>query len=340
MALNPSRNMILLDRHTIQSAMLIPPHQLLEESDQPAIVLNLQSLTRLNPSLLRDVVAWCRRLPCPVIGLGDMHLSSSPCADAIVDGDSDLNLILRRIQANPQAASVLVQVLRTIENLSFENGLVVESLAYATLQSGQEFTRWLAQHQKKELPELTEDAGPAVLANRQGDLLTLTLNRPQTDNAYSVEMRDGLMEKLQLVSLDDSIQHVYVNALGRCFCTGGELSEFGLVASPLAGHLIRSQLSPARLVLAAASRYHFHVHKACVGSGLEIPACAGRLTASPRTLFWLPELTMGLIPGAGGCVSISRRIGRQRTAYMVLMNKKIDANRALEWGLIDEILDQ
>ncbi len=155
-----------------------------------------------------------------------------------------------------------------------------------------------------------------------------------------MEMRDEMLQALRLVALDRSIQTVRVSANGRCFCTGGELAEFGSVSSPIDGHMIRSQALPASLLLADSARYHFHVHKACVGSGIEIPACAGYLTAAPKTTFWLPELSMGLIPGAGGCVSISRRIGRRRTAYLVLMNKKIDAARALAWGLIDAITPQ
>ena len=214
----------------------------------------------------------------------------------------------------------------------------VESLGYATLQSGEEFKRWLAQHRVQNPVPPAREVGSPVLLDRQGDQLTLVLNQPENDNAFSVEMRDALWEAFKLVELDDSIRQVNVSAVGRCFCTGGELSEFGLISSPATAHLIRSQVSSAKLLLSSADRYHFHVHKACVGSGIELPACAGRLTAASKTVFWLPELSMGLIPGAGGCVSISRRIGRRRTAYLVLMNKKIDAKKALEWGLIDGIV--
>jgi enoyl-CoA hydratase/carnithine racemase len=72
---------------------------------------------------------------------------------------------------------------------------------------------------------------------------------------------------------------------------------------------------------------------------LEIAAFAGRLTAMPDAWFQLPELAMGLIPGAGGCVSVPRRIGRQRAALMILSGKRINATTALRWGLIDAIED-
>ena len=81
------------------------------------------------------------------------------------------------------------------------------------------------------------------------------------------------------------------------------------------------------------------MHGACIGSGIEFPAFAGRLVAVADAHFQLPELRFGLIPGAGGCVSLSRRIGRQRATWLLLSGKRITARRALEWGLIDAVVD-
>ena len=65
-----------------------------------------------------------------------------------------------------------------------------------------------------------------------------------------------------------------------------------------------------------------------------------RLTASPEAWFQLPELAMGILPGAGGCVSLTRRIGRQRTALMILSGKRLNARQALAWGLVDAVMDE
>ena len=328
---------MLLNSHSILSALKQTAGELLAGSDSSFLVLDLDDLSQLRSSDLSDLVQWISRQFCPVIGLGSPQSILANSVDVVVESASELQCISRRILANPQAATVLVQVLRTIEHLPALEGLVVESLGYATLQSGAEHIRWLAQHQQKSSSIPNEGSGPPILVERENNRLTLVLNRPENDNAYSVEMRNALVEMFTLVNLDESIELVNITANGRCFSTGGDLSEFGKVSTPTLGHLIRSEVFPARLMLANPERFHVHVHKACIGSGLEIPACAGRLTAAPKTLFWLPELSMGLIPGAGGCVSISKRIGRQRTAYMVLMNKKIDAQTALDWGLIDAI---
>jgi enoyl-CoA hydratase/carnithine racemase len=66
-------------------------------------------------------------------------------------------------------------------------------------------------------------------------------------------------------------------------------------------------------------------------------AYCGWVLAQPDTVFGLPELSLGLLPGAGGTVSITRRIGRWRTAYLVLSGRRIDAATALRWGLVDEL---
>jgi enoyl-CoA hydratase/carnithine racemase len=70
---------------------------------------------------------------------------------------------------------------------------------------------------------------------------------------------------------------------------------------------------------------------------VELPAFAGRVAARADATFWLPELALGLCPGAGGTVSLPRRIGRQRTAWLALSGRAIDARTALDWGLVDEV---
>ena len=88
-----------------------------------------------------------------------------------------------------------------------------------------------------------------------------------------------------------------------------------------------------------ADRVVAHVHGPCVGAGVELPAFAGRVVARSDTTFLLPEVAMGLVPGAGGTASIPRRVGRHRTAYLALSGRPIDATTALEWGLVDALDD-
>jgi len=79
------------------------------------------------------------------------------------------------------------------------------------------------------------------------------------------------------------------------------------------------------------------VKGACIGAGIELPAFAGRIEAAADAIFQLPEVSMGLVPGAGGTVSLPRRIGCHRSAWLALTGQAIDASTALSWGLIDEV---
>jgi enoyl-CoA hydratase/carnithine racemase len=150
-------------------------------------------------------------------------------------------------------------------------------------------------------------------------------------------MRDALVEALQLALVDSSIQEVVLRGEGDSFCSGGDLDEFGSLSNPAEAHAIRSTRSPAMLMTRLADRIRAEVHGACLGAGIELPAFAKRVIATEDAFFQLPEVALGLVPGAGGSVSLPRRIGRQKTAWLGLSGSRIDAQTALAWGLVDEV---
>lgn len=283
-----------------------------------------------------SVADWLRSLPAPSIAIGDPSSPLAALCDAVVASLDEARPLIDRIGRTPLAATVLVQLLRATEGMPLESALFAESLAYSTLQAGPEYRDWLSAH-RAEAPAVHTDTGPAVLMEREEDRLDLVLNRASNRNGMTVEMRDALVEALQLVLADDSVQTVHLRGLGKCFSTGGDLTEFGSAPDPATAHLVRSLALPGRLLAECASRATVRVHGACVGSGIEFPAFAGRIVATPDAWFQLPELKFGLIPGAGGTVSITRRIGRQRLAGWVLSGRRIDVATALDWGLIDAI---
>lgn len=300
-----------------------------------ALLVNLTATTALDGEAETMAVAWLRAAGCPVIGVGQGSGALPAACDARVADTDAAAPLLEGIRAAPLAVATAMQLLRVTEDLPLEAALQAESLAYATLQAGPEYRMWLEAHQPGEI--LVSDEGPAVLMERAGAHLRLRLNRASRRNAMSVEMRDALIEALSLVAVDTDIAGVTLDALGACFSTGGDLDEFGTAPDPVTGHLVRGLALPGRELAACAERVTVRVHGACVGSGIEFPAFAGHITAAPGAWFQLPELGFGLIPGAGGCVSIPRRIGRQRTAWMMLSRARIKARTALDWGLIDAI---
>ncbi|MGM7671121.1 enoyl-CoA hydratase/isomerase family protein [Microbacterium sp. A93] len=240
------------------------------------------------------------------------------------------------VRSRPAAAEILVRLLRASTELPVETALEMESLAYGTLLGGAGFKDWL-HHRKPPSPSLTL-ADPVIL-ERTGDRLVITLNDPDRHNAYSARMRDALIEALTVPLADDSISAVQITGAGRSLCSGADLGEFGLANDLAVAHLVRTQQHVGRAVATLGDRVHVQAQGACIGAGIEIPAFASRITATPGAFFRLPELQMGLIPGAGGCVSIPRRIGRFRTLYMVLSGITVRADRALRWGLIDTLED-
>ncbi len=217
---------------------------------------------------------------------------------------------------------------------SVPNGLVLESLTYSTLQSGEEFGAWLSERGPAEVPP---DPEPPVLGERVGSALHITLNRPHRANAVSAGLRDALVEQLRVAGADPSIEGVVIRGAGRSFCAGGDLAEFGSTPDPAVGHATRLTRSAGWWVHRLSSRTRVHVHGACIGAGIEVPCFAGEVLAAADTRIRLPEVAMGLVPGAGGTVSMPRRIGPQRTAYLGITGRELDVDEALAWGLVDRI---
>jgi enoyl-CoA hydratase/carnithine racemase len=237
----------------------------------------------------------------------------------------------------PRASVSLVNLLRITGQLSIMDGLVAESAVYSMLLAGGEFARWLATHPR---PATGDDSHAAVVLDRTGATLGVTLDRPLRRNAFNRAMRDELIAAFDLAAADPLIERVVLGGAGTCFCSGGDLAEFGTSADVSTAHLIRLDRSVALRIDRCQDRVVAHLHGACVGAGIEIPSFAGRVVARPDAFFQLPEVAMGLVPGAGGTVGITRRIGRWRTAYLALSGVRLDASTALDWGLVDAVADE
>jgi enoyl-CoA hydratase/carnithine racemase len=289
----------------------------------------------------------------PLIGFGDASHPLAPMLDTVIESPVSVDGLARHVARAPHAAAVAAQLLRGIEGLPTDRALQFESFCYALLQGSGEHARWLAARAHAARDSGVRDhardvsGGPRppsaagrVVVDRCGAELHIVLDRPLSRNAIDRAMRDQLVEALSVAAADPEVRSIKLRALGAAFSVGGDLEEFGTTRDPATAHLIRSRSSPALAIGTRADILDAHVHGACIGAGLEIAAFAARLSASSEAWFQLPELSMGLIPGAGGCVSLPRRIGRQRTLLMILSGRRINARTALRWGLIDEIEPQ
>lgn len=297
----------------------------------PLAVIHADGIDGDDPRLV-DAVAATRSLPCVLLAEVSDGAVLAPLIDAAIDAD-DLALIVARVTETPLAATALVLLLRAALNRSVDEGLVAESTTYSMLQGGPEFERW---RRERPMTARAEPAGPAVEVERHGDEVHVVLDRPHVHNALDARMRDGLVEALLTAALDPDVRLV-LRGRGRSFCSGGDLDTFGSFSDPATAHLLRLARSPARGLAALADRAEVRLHGSCLGAGIELSAFAARVVADPGARLGLPELGLGLVPGAGGTVSLPRRIGRHRTALLALRGGTVDAVTAHAWGLVDEV---
>jgi hypothetical protein len=278
--------------------------------------------------------------PLPADGLGgfDILLSADVAAPrpwvGVQNLDAAIALLGDRIAAQLVAASVAAQVLRTSLQLEFDAALAMESLAYSMLLGSRGFAAWRAATPARGRDEA--DA-PRVLVEVGDDAIRIALNRPERRNAVDAAMRDALCDALEFAAAHPDRLPVELAGIGPAFSAGGDLDEFGSAGDVGEAHLIRTLRSPARLLHTLRDRATARLHGACVGAGIEVPAAAGRVVAKPGAFFRLPEVSMGLIPGAGGTVTIPRRIGRQRACWMAICGADVDVETALAWGLVDAV---
>lgn len=306
-------------------------HSHLGAGQSPLMVVDLDGGSTMPPV---DV-----GVPLVIVGITDRdvpeeHPAASACDIVLTRGDSTLDMVADSVRVAPIAATSLAVLLRGAAGRVIGDGLLLESATYSALQCGREFARWRAERPPRVRPDT---GGPAVLVEHVGQGLELTLNRPQVRNAVDTRMRDELSEAFRLVAMDPSIREVHVRGAGEAFCAGGDLDEFGSFPDAATAHIVRLVQSVGRSIAEVADRVTMHLHGACFGSGIELPAFAGTVLAAPDTLICLPELRLGLIPGAGGTVSLPRRIGRHRAARLAFSGERLDARTALDWGLIDGI---
>ncbi|WP_053753698.1 enoyl-CoA hydratase/isomerase family protein [Streptomyces sp. MMG1533] len=332
---NPLRHLVLDDWHGADPSRVAAAAARVTESLSPTVGI----ATRRPPDRLRPL------LEALTLTLAAPHVEAD--ADGSADTDTDARQLVsvadpRKafeeladiVERHPRASIALGQLLRQTPTLGTLQGLAAEAAAYSMLLGGTEFAAWLA---GRGAARPAESDLPLVRVRRDGGTLSVLLDRPERRNAFSFRMREELFEALHIAALDDTVDEVELTGAGPVFCSGGDLAEFGTATDLVAAYLVRLERAPWRLLDRMRERVTVRVHGAAVGAGIEMAAFAGRVVASPDAFFLLPEVAMGLVPGAGGTVSVPRRIGRWRAAWMMLSGTRVDAATALRWGLVDEV---
>jgi enoyl-CoA hydratase/carnithine racemase len=279
----------------------------------------------------------------PLVGALSLTLAPTGTSDRgcvpVDDPGAELAAITQAVAARPRAAVLLGQLLRGTAVMPTGPALAAEAATYSVLLGGPEFAAWRSGRPTREPDD--RSTGDRVRMIRSDDSLELVLDRPDRRNALDAAARAALADALDLVLLDTTVRRVHLRGAGPVFSAGGDLDEFGTATDLSAAALVRLERAPWRqldLLGRRGVRTEVTVQGAAVGAGLEIAAFAGHVRCLPDAWFALPELGMGLVPGAGGTVSVPRRIGRHRATWLMLTGHRLDAATALAWGLVDEIV--
>ncbi|MCF8029254.1 MAG: enoyl-CoA hydratase/isomerase family protein [Desulfobacteraceae bacterium] len=172
----------------------------------------------------------------------------------------------------------------------------------------------------------------AVSLEKDGEIGMLWIDNPPV-NALGHSVRKGLADGIEQAEKDDQIRAVVVICKGRTFCAGADIREFG--KPPKAPHLpdVLNRFDQCKKPIIAA------IHGTAFGGGLETALSSHFRVAVSSAQFGLPEVKLGLLPGAGGTQRLPRLIGPEKALAMITPGNPIGAGKALEDGLIHEIID-
>jgi len=174
-----------------------------------------------------------------------------------------------------------------------------------------------------------------ILTETRGRTALVTLNRPQALNALNKQLMDELMDALEAFDKDDTIGAMVITGNEKAFAAGADIKEMaGKSAEEMKSSdqvevfgRIRSVEKP---VIAAVSGW-------ALGGGCELALSCDMIVASDSAKFGLPEVTIGVIPGAGGTQRLTHAVGKALAMEMILNNRVMPAQEALQHGLVNRV---
>jgi len=168
---------------------------------------------------------------------------------------------------------------------------------------------------------------------REGDVGVITLNSPPV-NALSAGVRDGLAGGFAAAMADPEAKAIVLICDGRTFIAGADITEFGGAQKGASLFDVQDAMEGATKPVIAA------IHGTALGGGLEVALCAHYRVAVPSARCGLPEVNLGLLPGAGGTQRLPRIVGPQKALEMVTSGQHVPAKACLEMGLVDELVEE
>jgi 3-hydroxyacyl-CoA dehydrogenase len=172
----------------------------------------------------------------------------------------------------------------------------------------------------------------SVTASRDGNLAIITIDNPPV-NAMSFHVREPLMKAFEELREDESVAAIVIACAGRTFVAGADITEFGKpMQRPDLGDLIATLEKIEKPTVAA-------IHGTALGGGLELALACHFRVADAGARLGLPEVKLGLLPGAGGTLRLPRLVGAVKGLKMVTSGTPVGAKEALADGLVDAVYD-
>ena len=172
----------------------------------------------------------------------------------------------------------------------------------------------------------------SVDLDRRGRVAVLTVNNPPV-NALSQHVRQGLRDGLTQASSDAGVDAIVIVCAGRTFVAGADITEFGKPPKEPGLHAVLDLIEGAPKPVIAA------IHGTALGGGLEVALACHYRVAAKAARFGLPEVKLGLLPGAGGTQRLPRVVGVEKALSMIVSGDMIGSADALANGLVDEVAD-
>ena len=161
----------------------------------------------------------------------------------------------------------------------------------------------------------------------------LTLNSPPV-NALSANVREGLNNGVSTAIEDDSVKSIVIICEGRTFIAGADITEFGQAPKGPSLYDVQDMIENSPKPVVAA------IHGTALGGGLEVALTCHYRIAVPSAKCGLPEVNLGLLPGAGGTQRLPRIVGAQKALVMMTSGEHVPANQCLDMGLVDELANE
>jgi enoyl-CoA hydratase/carnithine racemase len=178
-----------------------------------------------------------------------------------------------------------------------------------------------------------------LLYEKSGAIATVTLNRPDVHNAVNIAMRDELWTVLHAITDDPDVRvAVFRGAGDRAFSAGADISEFGTAPSIIEARRARHERDVWGYMLNMGKALIASIHGFAYGAGCELALCCDIRVAADNASFALPEVKLGYIPSAGGTQTLPRAIPPGIARQMILSGEPIDAQRALQVGLVQRVV--